>query len=552
MPTVLMLGSYDSNLYSRGRILYKALKRKGATVDLFLPRGFFACAYFLFRLLERNFDVVIATGKPALLTAWATKWLHGRKVLFDVFISDFDTLVLDRKQIKPNSLRAKFYWWLDRFCCRRATHNALDTADHVEYFVDEFGLTQETFSVIPVGADDELFAPRARARNTSLAGVQRPFLVHFHGTYIPLQGAEYIVQAAKLLDGAPIRFRMIGRGQDYGKVRALAQRLNLSTVEFVDLLPLEQLPAAIAEADVCLGAFGVSGKANRVITNKCFEALAMGKPLITARTGVAERMLGSGAMLVEPGNPKELANAIRTLQRNAALCEDLARRGLQLFRERYTIDRIGDQLLAVLAPLLPAQLVPQHEKTEAPKRIIIRKPTLPDSDFELEPQQPEVHAEPEEHAEEHRGTGELNEPVNEVEEHVPTVPRTARQHHDASAEIEIREADEPEPIAEPESYPEIVRPVPKRHAPLPAPQHTGDPAFLQKLDRLFTRAIESQRKPKSRVPPTPMGSTTSAPHRKVLKKATRKSSEKVIPKARSRAKAKVSKSPATGKRKKRS
>ena len=98
-PRVLMLGTYDLQMYSRGRVLYQALRDR-TPVDLFIPRGFWKCAHLLFRLLERDFDVIIATGKPALLLSWLTRWIHGRKILFDVFISDFDTLVFDRQLLK--------------------------------------------------------------------------------------------------------------------------------------------------------------------------------------------------------------------------------------------------------------------------------------------------------------------------------------------------------------------------------------------------------------------------------------------------------------------
>lgn len=543
-PRVLMLGCYDFQLYSRGRILYKSLQHLGVPVDILLPKGFLRHFALLSRILERNYDVLIVTGKPVLLLCWLTKWLHGCKVLFDVFISDFDTLVFDRKLLKPTSLRAKFYWWLDRFCCRRADFNILDTAEHVDYFVDEFGLAPKMFSVIPVGADDELFAPSEKPRSIPHALAPRPLLVHFHGTYIPLQGAEYIIQAAKLLDGTPVRFRMIGRGQEYGAVRALAQRLNVHNVEFVDLLPLAQLPLAIAEADLCLGAFGVSGKANRVITNKCFEALAMGKPLIAARTGVAERMLGSGAMLVEPGNPKELANAIRTLQRNAALRDDLARRGLQLFRERYAIDRIGEQLLAVLTPLLSAAPTLQHEKTEAPKRLIIRKPVVPDSAFELEPVQSRAPAESEP-TEPVQDAGVLeSETPEQIIEHPAAPARDSRQRH---IEPEIEIVEEPELVESPH-VPEPAPPIPKQRTPAPE-THSGDPAFLQKLDRLFARAIESQRKPKratsARIEPPPHSPFSKTPKSKPVARGGGR-----VPKPAPRPRAKSPKAK-TGKGKKR-
>ena len=62
-----------------------------------------------------------------------------------------------------------------------------------------------------------------------------------------------------------------------------------------------------------LGIFGASEKAQRVIPNKVFQALACGTPVVTADTPAARELLrdGESALLVPPGDPAALIDAIR-------------------------------------------------------------------------------------------------------------------------------------------------------------------------------------------------------------------------------------------------
>ena len=65
----------------------------------------------------------------------------------------------------------------------------------------------------------------------------------------------------------------------------------------------------MAASDVCLGVFGTSPKSQRVIPNKVFDALAVGRPVVTADTPAVREVLthGEKAWLCPPGDPDALA-----------------------------------------------------------------------------------------------------------------------------------------------------------------------------------------------------------------------------------------------------
>jgi len=171
----------------------------------------------------------------------------------------------------------------------------------------------------------------------------------FVGTYIPLHGIEHILEAASILrSNTAIHFELVGSGQCYREARERAAELALENVTFSPPTPLQALPNKIASANVCLGIFGTSKKAHRVIPNKVYQAMAMGKALITADTEAARILLQHevNALLVPPGDAASIAQAILRLKDDEDLRARLGSNALRTFHERATP--------AVLGPLLSA------------------------------------------------------------------------------------------------------------------------------------------------------------------------------------------------------
>lgn len=101
-------------------------------------------------------------------------------------------------------------------------------------------------------------------------------------------------------------------------MRKLATELNCKTIEWIDWIDYEHLPDEIHGADICLGIFGETDKAARVIPNKVFQVVACGRPLVTADTPPVRDFLGDApnVRLVPPGDDVGLLDAIEDLLRD--------------------------------------------------------------------------------------------------------------------------------------------------------------------------------------------------------------------------------------------
>jgi len=238
---------------------------------------------------------------------------------------------------------------LDKRSCEFADTVLLDTNSHIDFFVEAFGLKKSKFRRLLVGADEDIFFPRMSEEHEG-------FQVLYYGTFRPLQGIEYVVEAAKLLEShKDIRFKIIGKGVAYARIIQLVRRLSVSNISFVDKVAYEALPYEIAQADICLGGhFSNLSKAQRVIAGKTFQMIAMKKPIIVGDTPANRELFSSreNALMPDCGNGASLAEAIVEMYENEDLRDKLARNAYATFLKFCTTQAIGNEMKNIAAKLL--------------------------------------------------------------------------------------------------------------------------------------------------------------------------------------------------------
>ena len=126
-------------------------------------------------------------------------------------------------------------------------------------------------------------------------------------------------------------------------------------VEWIRWITYEDLPREYWGAGCALGIFGTSDKAQRVIPNKAYQALACGTPLITADTRGARELLtdGENALLVPPGDPAALADGDAACRgASPSSHEGWAQQGRRTYEERASEDVLGPRWRSLIEDLL--------------------------------------------------------------------------------------------------------------------------------------------------------------------------------------------------------
>ena len=256
----------------------------------------------------------VVVGYPGQFDLWSAN-RHRRPVVFNAMVSLYDTFVEDRERFRDGSLPARVLRRLDRSAFRAADLVVADTQANADYMRELAGIDE--VGVCYVGAEERLFGPAWQR--------SEHFEVLFVGKFAPLHGIDLILEAAKRLPD--VAFRIVGAGQVTHLLDA-----KPSNVEHVPWIEYERLSDEYARAGCALGIFGASGKAERVIPHKAFQALAVGAPLITADTVAARELLvdGRDSLLVER-SADSLAEAIVRLRDDPGLAERIAAGGRATF-----------------------------------------------------------------------------------------------------------------------------------------------------------------------------------------------------------------------------
>lgn len=293
------------------------------------------------RLADHDALIVGYNGYFDMPLAKLLATLRRKPLIYTPVFPLYETSVEDRQYVNKDSLQSKLIHLIDEISCRLADLVIIETQSYLDYYSREFKVPREKYFKIPLGADEANFFARPQENRRKEINNLR---VLFYGKFIPLQGVPTIVEAAKLLEkDEDIEFEIIGSGQLSEEIEYLAQKLDIKNVTFTEWVNYRDLPRHIQRADICLGIFGTTHKAQRGVPIKVYEALAMKKPVITGDSPAARDVFNHrvNSVLCEIGNPQALADSILLLKENKKLREAIAEAGFKLYQDFFSSRQIA-------------------------------------------------------------------------------------------------------------------------------------------------------------------------------------------------------------------
>lgn len=302
----------------------------------------------LLRIRRDNHPDIYVLGFRGHELFWPIRLLsQGRPIVFDALMSPSDAMLGENKLGFIGRILAPLFHHLERHILRRADLVLTDTSLHAAFLARTFGIDVNKIIHVPVGAVEDA-GPAPTSVNED-----ETFKVLFYGSFLKLHGIDTILLAAAKLKDFPIRFDFIGgRGKTVRKFHSRCRELGLTQVTHRVWVPLNDLlQTEIPTTDLCLGGpFGGTPQAQRVVTGKTTQALALGKATVIGNISAEQGFIDkSNCLLVEQLDPASLAGAIRWAYEHREALPDIGQQGKLLYSQRYSIEQIAKGMQKAIA-----------------------------------------------------------------------------------------------------------------------------------------------------------------------------------------------------------
>jgi glycosyltransferase involved in cell wall biosynthesis len=192
--------------------------------------------------------------------------------------------------------------------------------------VSEFGVRRGDVRVIPVGVETDVFRPPTLPRVPGR-------IVAVSSSDSPMKGVRVLLEAvAKMRTERDVELVVVGRPRADGPVARAVDELGIAdAVRFVTGLTDPALAELFASAEVAVVPSLYEG-----FSIPAVEAMACGTPLVASRGGALPEVVGDCGVLVEPGNPSDLAAALGALLDDEPRRRSLGAAGRRRVEDRFT------------------------------------------------------------------------------------------------------------------------------------------------------------------------------------------------------------------------
>ncbi|MHB0987046.1 MAG: glycosyltransferase family 4 protein [Bellilinea sp.] len=313
----------------------------------------FMFSSFMVGLGVRGIDLVWGTSPPIFqgVTAWLLARLKRVPFLFEV--RDLWPAFAVAVGVLRNRMLIRLSEWLERFLYRRADRVVVNSPGFIQHVTSRGARFVE---LVPNGADPDMFKPEADGREfLAQHQLDNKFIAMYAGAHGLSNDLGVLLRAAsQLIDRPDIQVVFVGDGKEKPDLLAQANQLQLKNVSFISSQPKSQMADVLAAADACIAILKPIELYRTTYPNKVFDYMAAGRAVILAIGGVICDVINqeNAGVAVLPGDPTELAAAIRRLANDKDLTKALGAAGRIAVEKRYNRTIISKQFNLLLEDMV--------------------------------------------------------------------------------------------------------------------------------------------------------------------------------------------------------
>jgi len=210
-----------------------------------------------------------------------------------------------------------------------------------------FGYKPERVIVAHDGVDLKQFSvstTKAECRKT-LALPQDKILVLYTGHLYEWKGAHVLAEAAKNLDKQYVVVFVGGTEKDVARYKKIYG--GYDNLMFLGQRPHGEIPLYLKAADLVVLPNSGKEEISRIYTSplKMFEYMASGTPIVASSlSSIREILNDTNSFLVEPDDPKSLADATQKIMSNQELSGNISEKALKDV-ENYTWEKRAENII---------------------------------------------------------------------------------------------------------------------------------------------------------------------------------------------------------------
>ena len=222
-------------------------------------------------------------------------------------------------------------------------------------YIASLGIDRKWVAVIPNGVSPSDFSSSPLPSREG----RLPVLLYI-GTLADWQGLDVLVRAMpKILEQQPVQLRIIGRGRSRQR-KVLAKQVRKLGIESNVVIqpgaPHHEVPALIAESDICIAPLGLN---DRNVTQgacpiKVLEYMASARPLVASNMPIVRELVREDVdgLLFSPNDPEDLARQVLVLLNDIELSRRLSESATKRALSKFTWHQAQKKLVKVYGKLL--------------------------------------------------------------------------------------------------------------------------------------------------------------------------------------------------------